>query len=533
MTIRRIKLREIVDGLTQLPNNSISFFTTRGELVKKPYPVLHADVKHAAEKLRGWDVEAGMRVGILATNSYELVVYLLALLDLECTSVCFAEESGNESTDELFEKYGLSLLLLLKSDTWPKVSAGEATAFMDVENGPEMRVRDYKAPPLGDDFVPSLVFSSGTTGKMKCMIVNCRGVEDAIHNFQQLFPSKSDDSILIFLPLSGIQQHYMLYGALFYGADVLFIKPPRLFVALKELKPTLCVGPPLLYETIHNQFRKAVMNLGAPQRLGFHILSTLAEVAPSASVRDRLSQVCYKRLHSSLGGRMRIMWTGMAPIKRSTLEFFAKARLPLYEVYGLSESGVISGNTPTHNRLSSVGRVLSEGSVYLLEDGEIVVHGDNLPTIGYFNGNGDQPNSTYIKPNTVATGDIGRFDEDGYLYLVGRKKDLIITNQGHKLHPETLEGQINQSPDVEHSVVFGNDLPYVVAVVSAQAPITDEVKSRIESHIDNINATLPAAGRIIRFFITDEQFTLQNGFMTRTLKLNRAALFNRFANELI
>jgi long-subunit acyl-CoA synthetase (AMP-forming) len=177
--------------------------------------------------------------------------------------------------------------------------------------------------------------------------------------------------------------------------------------------------------------------------------------------------------------------------------------------------------------------VLSEGSVYLLEDGEIVVHGDNLPTIGYFNGNGDQPNSTYIKPNTVATGDIGRFDEDGYLYLVGRKKDLIITNQGHKLHPETLEGQINQSPDVEHSVVFGNDLPYVVAVVSAQAPITDEVKSRIESHIDNINATLPAAGRIIRFFITDEQFTLQNGFMTRTLKLNRAALFNRFANELI
>jgi long-subunit acyl-CoA synthetase (AMP-forming) len=325
----------------------------------------------------------------------------------------------------------------------------------------------------------------------------------------------------------------MLYGALFYGADVLFIKPPRLFVALKELKPTLCVGPPLLYETIHNQFRKAVMNLGAPQRLGFHILSTLAEVAPSASMRDRLSQVCYKRLHSSLGGRMRIMWTGMAPIKRSTLEFFAKARLPLYEVYGLSESGVISGNTPTHNRLSSVGRVLSEGSVYLLEDGEIVVHGDNLPTIGYFNGNGDQPNSTYIKPNTVATGDIGRFDEDGYLYLVGRKKDLIITNQGHKLHPETLEGQINQSPDVEHSVVFGNDLPYVVAVVSAQAPITDELKSRIESHIDNINATLPAAGRIIRFFITDEQFTLQNGFMTRTLKLNRAALFERFATELV
>lgn len=533
MTTRQIKLREIVDGLTRLPNNSISFFDVRGKLVKKEYPALHNDVKHAAEKLRGWGVEAGMRVGILATNSYEYVVYMLALLDLECTSVCFAEESGNDSTDELFEKYGLSLLLLQKSDTWPNASAGEATAFMDVENGPETRVRDYKAPPLADDFVPSLVFSSGTTGKMKCMIVNCRGVEGAIHNFQTLFPAQVGDSILIFLPLSGIQQHFMLYGALFYGTDVVFIKPPRLFVALKELKPTLCVGPPLLYETIHNQFKKAVMNLGAPRRLAFHILRGLAEAAPSAYVRDRFSQVCYKRLHSSLGGRMRIMWTGMAPIKRSTLEFFARARLPLYEVYGLSESGVIACNTPTHNRLSSVGRVLSEGSVYLLDDGEIVIHTENLPTIGYFNGNGDQANSTYIKPNTVATGDIGRFDEDGYLYLVGRKKDLIITNQGHKLHPETLEGQINRSPDVEHSVVFGNDLPYVVAVVSAQAPITNELRARIESHIENINSTLPAAGRIIRFFITDEQFTLQNGFMTRTLKLNRAALFKRFANELV
>jgi long-subunit acyl-CoA synthetase (AMP-forming) len=227
------------------------------------------------------------------------------------------------------------------------------------------------------------------------------------------------------------------------------------------------------------------------------------------------------------------MWTGMAPIKRSTLEFFARARLPLYEVYGLSESGVITGNTPTHNRLTSVGRVISGGSVYLLEDGEIVVHKDNLPTVGYWDGNGNQGQSTYLEPNTVATGDIGRFDEDGYLYLVGRKKDIIVTKQGYKFHPETLEGEINRSPDVEHSVVFGNDLPYLVAVVSAQAPITNELRSRIESHIDNINSTLPATGRIIRFFITDEQFTLQNGFMTRTLKLNRTALFKHFANELV
>jgi len=532
MIEQEIKLREIVDGLTRFPNNSISFFNVRGELVKKEYPILHTDVKQAVEKLIAWGVETGMRVGILANNSYEWVVYLLALLDLECTSVCFAEEFGNESTGELIENFGLSLLLLLKSDTWPKASAGEWTAFMDVENGPETRARNYKAPPLADDFVLSLVFSSGTTGKLKCLIVNYRGVEDTISSFQNLFPTRSDDSILIFLHLSGIQQHFMLYGGLLYGTDIQLIKPPRLFLALKELKPTLCVGPPLLYETIHNQFKNAVKNLRGPSRLGFHILSGLAEAAPSAFVRDRFAQICYKRLHSSLGGRMRIMWTGMAPIKRSTLEFFSKARLPLYEAYGMSECGVIASNTPTHNKPSSVGRVLSEGSVYLLDDGEIVVHRNNLPTMGYWDRTGEQGKSTYLEPNTVATGDIGRFDEDGYLYLVGRKKDIIITQQGYKLHPETLEGQINRSPDVEHAVVFGNDLPYLSAVISVQGPITDDLRSRIESHLDQINATLPAAGRIVRFFITDEQFTMQNGFMTRTLKLNRAALFKHFAKEL-
>ena len=533
MNEQRIRLREIVDRLGQLPNNSILFFNKRGEVVKKEYPVLHADVKHAAEKLRGWGVKAGMRVGILATNSYEWVVFHLALLDLGCTAVCFAEEFGSETREELFEKFGLSFLLILQTDTWPKLTTGEWTALMDADNAEETRAREYTAPPLADDYVPSLVFSSGTTGKLKCMIVNYRGVEETIASFQRLFPTRNDDSILIFLHLSGIQQHFMLYAGLFYGTDIHLIKPPRLFLTFKELRPTLCVGPPLLYETIHNQFKKAVANLRPPQRIGFHVLSGVANVAPSEFLRERLCQMIYKRLYESLGGRMRIMWTGMAPIKRSTLDFFAKARLPLYEAYGLSECGVISSNTPTHNKLSSVGQVVSKDSVYLAEDGEIVVHRDNLPTMGYWDGTGDAAKTTYLKPNTVATGDIGRFDDEGFLYLVGRKKDIILTKQGYKLHPESLEARINASPEVEHSVIFGNDLPYLVAVISVQGPVTDDLKKRIEAHIDQINTELPAAGRVVRFHITDEQFTMQNGFMTRTLKLNRAALFSHFEKELV
>ena len=527
-----ITLKQIVERLALFPENSITFYAPQGGgAVKKSYPQLQADVMAAAERLRARGVQAGMRVGLLATNSYEWIVYNLALIHLQCICVCFPEEFGSESSDELVEKYDLSLLLMLKRDTWPKLSAGEWGAYMDAEDSPQTGIRSGAAHQANDESIFSLVFSSGTTGKMKCMVTNDLGIEDAIETFLRLFEIKSSDSILVFLHLSGIQQHFMLYGALLHGFDLQLIKPPQLFVALKDLKPTLCVGPPLLYETIHNQFKNALRNLGTFRRFTFHSLNFLADHVPLAFISDSFREVCYKRLYGSLGGRTRLMWTGMAPIKRSTLEFFAQARLPLYEAYGLSECGVIASNTPGRNKIGSVGRPVSDGSVRLMDDGEIVVHRDNLPTMGYLGSDREGEKSTYLQPNTVATGDVGRFDEEGYLYLVGRKKDIIITRQGYKLHPETLEARINRCPRVERSVVLGNDMAYLVAVISVQGPLSPDVKSEVEAFIDQLNATLPQSGRIIKYHLTDEQFTLQNGLMTRNLKLDRRALFNRFEKE--
>jgi long-subunit acyl-CoA synthetase (AMP-forming) len=523
---------KLTERMAASPERSLKSYDESGAVASRSYALVHADARRAVEQLKAWGVGEGMRVGILATNAYEWVVYDLALLQLKCTSVAFPDEFGSKSSGELVEAYDLGLLLLLKRDQWPAVKPGPWTAYMDAENPPGMRARPVAAPGASGEFIPSLTFSSGTSGKIKCLVTNLRGAEETIANFYRLFNIGSGDSFLVFLPLSSFQQRLMIYAGLYYGFDLLLVNPSQVFSAFKDFRPTLCLAPPLLYETIHARFTKAVRGLPAPKRLMLRGLSSLADFVPLPPLRERLLRLCYGQIYDSLGGRIRLMWTGMAPIKRATLDFFALMRLPVYEAYGLTECGAITSNTPAHNRRGSVGRPLVEGSVTLADDGEIIVRHEHLQTVGYLYCDPSEEAQTYIAPGTIATGDVGRFDRDGFLYLVGRKKELIITGQGYKLHPETLEAKIDRCPEVERSVVFGSDLPYIVALVSVQEPLTETVEARVRKHVERINAELPPVGRVVRFHITTEQFTRDNGLMTRNLKLDRRAIFRRFKQHL-
>jgi long-subunit acyl-CoA synthetase (AMP-forming) len=529
-----MELSKITGRLSSFKDRGITYYDGEGQAVRKTYPEVHADVQQAVERLRAWGVRPGTRVGILATNCYEWAVYDLALLDLRCPSFAFPEEFGGRTSRELVEKYQLALLLLRSRDSWPVTMAGEWATYMDAGDPREFRARPLPAHEDGDDgeFVPSYTFSSGTSGKIKCLITSRRGAEETIASFRETFDIGGDDSFLVFLPLSSFQQRLMIYAGFFYGFDLLLVNPSQVFAAFRELRPTLCLAPPLLYETIHAQFDKAVRNLGTTRRTMLKVFGGLAGVVPLRPVRDKLLGLCYGKIYAGLGGRIRIMWTGMAPIKSSTLDFFARARVPVYEAYGLTECGAITSNTPAHHRRGSVGRPLVAGGVYLADDGEIFVRQQHLQTTGYLECDPGEEARTYVAPNTVATGDIGYFDRDGFLYLVGRKKEFIITGQGHKAHPETLEAELERCPGVERAVVFGNDLPYLHALVSI-GDAGDDAAARVRKHLEKINAGLPPAARVVRHFVTTEQFTRENGLMTRNLKLDRRAIFRRFEHELL
>ena len=520
-------LARLTDKLRELANQAIYFYDGPA-LSRKSYPELFEDVSQFEKNLRAAGITKRMCVGLLAENCYEWIVCELALLRLNCVSVCFSpEEFQAQSLAELVDKYDLQLLIVSPKELARRNEQHPAVAKLTA-TGEDLPVCvDGKQSSLNDD-VFTLVFSSGTSGVLKCLMITRSGTEDLIESFGELYNFQPDDAILMFLPLSIYQQRWMLYTAIHYGFDMHLADPPRLFKALKEMKPTIIGAPPLFYELFERRFH----SLPPRKRNLLSAAGRAVSLVPSGALRGALNRRVFAPFHQALGGRIRLMLTGAAPTRRSTLECFARLGLPLYEGYGLTETGYISINLPGRNRVGSVGKLVGKGRISIAADGEIIFSSDHPLSCGYFSA-GDEQRKTFLDAHRIATGDIGRFDDDGYLYLTGRKKEIIVTQGGQKVHPESLEKEIEHAPDVLRAVVFGGgELAGLAALVSLQVHDTAAEK-RVRTMVDKLNRQLPAATRIGQLIFTTKEFTTANGFLNRNLKVDRRAVFNAFRNELL
>jgi long-subunit acyl-CoA synthetase (AMP-forming) len=218
----------------------------------------------------------------------------------------------------------------------------------------------------------------------------------------------------------------------------------------------------------------------------------------------------------------------MAPIKRSTLELFQLMQLPLLETYGMTEFGGIALNIPGANKVGSVGRLLPGVQVEFAADGEVIAVRPHRIASTYFECAEGEAEQTFIDRDRVATGDIGKFDQDGYLHLIGRKKEMIITAGGAKIHPELPEAEIDACPDVARSVVFAEtDSSNLVAVVLPKNPQDESAKVRIRQFVDEFSERKPsiAVGRII---FSELVFSRENGFLRPNLKLDRKKIAQHF-----
>jgi long-chain acyl-CoA synthetase len=524
-----MNLTGIVERLDSHKSPGVLYFE-KGRLVRRDFPSLRKDVEQAVERLKKCGVKAGMRVGIRASNCYPWVVYDLALLELRAVSVAFTEDFFPTPADELQERYKLGLLLGFSKDKPLLESTRGFVALMDQEGTEGLKAIDTYEPEADPDFeCPSLIFSSGTSGRVKGLRVSRKGAESTINAFTSRIEPRPDDSLLMFLPISNYQQRMMCYAAFWFGFDLILTDPQRLFRALKELHPTLFVAPPLLYETIEGK----LYNLPKWKKLAAEYGGRLIEKIPDAELRKKAAQKLYGEIYEALGGRMRFMLTGMAPIKRSTLQLFARMQLPLFETYGLTECGPVALNYPGQNKPGSVGKPVEPGSVELGEDGEIFVKKKYPQSLSYFECPPEEQLATFMADGRVATGDVGRFDEDGFLYLVGRKKEIIITPGGVKVHPEVLESDIDASTDVAKSVVFGGTgMQTLVAVVSVRGKLEGEVKERVERHVEAVNTKHPSAIRVGKVVFTDTQFTRENGLLRPNLKLDRKKIQDYFATDI-
>lgn len=518
-------LRKLVSQISQRKYQNAVFTFEKGTIVKRTHETLLADISTACRKLKSWGVQAGMRVGILSCNSYEWIIYDVALLEMRAVSVAFTDDFASTSSDQLIEKYSLSLLLIQNSNAFHKNAENSAAVALLDADKPGVAAIQRDLPSTDQEFENTgLVFSSGSSGRLKGLKLNRMGIEASVDAFTKLADPRPGDCLLLFLPISNFQQRLMYYSALWYGFDLIITDPSRLFRALKDLHPTILIAPPMLYEGVETRF----CNLPVYKQRMARILGRLASLLPTKALRGKFARTIFKDAYEALGGRMRFMVTGMAPIKRSTLELFNLMQLPLFETYGITEFGGVALNVPGANKPGSVGRLLPGVRVELAADGEVIAIREHRIASTYFECAEGEAEKTFISPDRVATGDVGRFDEEGYLYLVGRKREMIITTGGTKIHPEILEAEIDSCPDVARSVVFADpETSALAAVVLARNSADLEAKARIQQFVESGNEKRPFFA-VQHVIFTDVPFSRENGFLRPNLKLDRNRIAQHF-----
>ena len=338
---------------------------------------------------------------------------------------------------------------------------------------------------------------------------------------------KPSDKFLVFLPMSNFQQRLLCYAALWNDASIAIIEHTRLFAGLQKCAPTILVAPPVFFQMVHAQF----CAYPGWVKQGWRLMGRMLRLVPGTGLRQRLARKAFKNLLGQFGARIRLLVTGMAPIKPEIAELFYRLQISLCETYGLVETGSLTFRDPASRKFSSVGKPVAGVTLRFSEEGEVIVNCRHPLSLGYFDCAAGENERTFVRPGEVATGDIGVMDRDGYLHLKGRKGELLVAANGYKLHPEALEKQLNACAGVLCSVFFqrpGDSHLSCVAVL--EHPDRPEHRNAVQQFVNSLEAPKKVSPYVEVIF-AKEPFSVENGMLRPNMKLDRKRIVATYGSN--
>ncbi len=384
-----------------------------------------------------------------------------------------------------------------------------------------------------------IIYTSGTSGNPKGVILshggilsNCEGALELL----EVLTKKKDPVFLTWLPLSHSYEHTVQFIQIIVGAKVFFAESlEKLISNMGIARPTIMTAVPRFYQ---NLFTKINMNfekqsglkrklINQTLKLGIKILKK-EELKLSEKITNFLCEkLVRKKIRNQFGGNLQAFVSGGGALDQNIGEFLNAVGLTTLQGYGLTEaSPVVSCNLPDLVKVDSVGPPFRTNKVKIAEDGEILIKGENV-MIGYWNLK--KETEKVIKDGWLHTGDIGELDNNNYLKITDRKKDIIVNLGGDNISPSKVENILCLNENIKQSFVYGDKKNYLVALIVSEKEIN---KEKIKLIIENINKNLTLIEKIKKFVLINEEFTIENGMLTPTLKLKRKEIIKNYKQQL-
>ncbi|GGX03152.1 AMP-dependent synthetase/ligase [Streptomyces chryseus] len=541
-------------------------------------PVSYAELRDTVRAIAGGlagpgtGVRAGDRVAILSETRVEWTYAHFAVLAVGAVVVPVYPTAGDEELAWVLGDSGATVVICENAERAARV-AGVRAKTPDVRHvllldelrpptGPAASLTP-PAPPdqlaaraaaVGDGDLAAIVYTSGTTGLPKGCRLTHGNLGAVLEANLDLIGGGPGDRTYLYLPLAHLLAQLIQFTTLLRGGELCYFggRIEDVVSELAEVKPTHLPSVPRLFEKVH----ATVLSLAEGREGGrerFEEAVRIGVLAAEGRLPDELTaayeeadQRLYSLVRAVFGGRLRWALTGAAPIAPRTMDFLRACGIQVFEGYGMTESGgVISLNHPGAVRYGTVGRPVAGCEVRIAEDGEVLARGP-MVFPGY-HANEAATRETVDADGWLHTGDLGALDGDGYLTITGRKKDLIITSAGKNLTPTTVEQAVQQqSPLVSHVVMVGDRRPYPVALVTLDAQEVagwaaregrdpgdrEALRAVVQEAVDAANARVSRPARIRAFAVLDEDFTVDAGVLTPTLKVRRRAVAERYAAEI-
>ncbi len=567
----------VVTNAAEAPDTVVARRKTEGVWGDVSATELADDVAAVARGLVARGLPQGGRVGLMSRTTYEWMLLDLAtwaaggvVVPIYPTSSAEQAEwilSDSEAFCCLVESVELAGVVATTDLTLPvwRIDGGLVDELRQEGADVPAAVVDERRSALGPDTTATIIYTSGTTGRPKGCVLTHRNLMAEVDSIAELLlpPFRAatgvEPSTILFLPLAHVLGRSVQLACLRARVTIGHapsVKPDELRPELASFGPTFLVGIPYVFEKIRDVARQQATEMGKEgafgraeriaERYGRLVLEVDARssISWTGLIGLRLAHqlydlLVYRRIRAALGGRVRYAISGGSTLSPQLTHFFAGAGVVIVQGYGLTETcAAITVNPPLRPRPDSVGRPVPGASVRVAPDGEVQVQAPQVFTA--YHGLSDGPGDD----GWFGTGDLGSLDDDGYLMLTGRAKEILVPSTGKNVSPGPLEDRLRSHPLIGQCIVIGDDRPFIAALITPDAEAVEHwcahasdssdaaLRAEVQEAIDEVNATVSHAESIRAFTLVDGDFTEENGLLTPSLKVRRARVLETYADDI-